>query len=130
MATAWTQHTVAIRVPAAIAVVAAALVAGSLIGVNLPYGSHPLTVTRGMAYYKLAEHSGTFQADRGGVSALIPGEVAWVGRDGTSESGSLADCLRRRGDEAVTQAQVEAGYAHLRHPDGGGSLIVGWIRCL
>jgi hypothetical protein len=118
----------AVSVVAALAV--GALVAGVLIGMNLPFGSKRLTVAQGTAYLQDGIGSGTFQADRGGVTALIPSDIPWVDASGRSEVGSVPSCLRASGDGALPQAHVEAGYAHLRSPDGSGVLIVGWIRCL
>jgi hypothetical protein len=120
----------AVGIPVVVALGVCALVAGVLIGLNLPFGSKPLTVTQGTAAFRHHSGSGTFQADRGGVTALIPSDVPWVDASGRSEVGSAPSCLRASGDAAVAHARVEAGYAWLRGPDGSGVLIVGWIRCL
>lgn len=127
---AWTRQTVVVRLPVAVAVVVGALLVGVLVGLRLPFGSHSVTVSRGTAYFDHQEHLGTFQADHGGASALIPGEIAWTDRAGRDEAGSLPSCLRARKDESVAGARVEAGYLKPRLPDGGSTLIVAWIRCL
>ncbi|GAA4981837.1 hypothetical protein [Actinopolymorpha pittospori] len=111
-------------------VIVGALLVGVLVGLRLPYGSHPVTVSRGTAYFNHQEHLGTFQADHGGASALIPGEVAWTDRAGRDEVGALPSCLRAPEDESVAEARVEAGYMKPRLPNGESTLIVAWIRCL
>lgn len=126
----WADRTVVARLPVAVAVVVGALVVGSLIGLNLPFGSKPVVVGRGSAAFIHARHLGTFDASRSDVTALIPGEVSWTDRNGNHEGGSLPSCLRARGHQAVTMAPVEAGYTQLRLPDGSSSMIVAWIRCL
>jgi hypothetical protein len=129
----WMNRTVAVRLPVAIpvaaAVVVCALVVGALVGLKLPFGAKPATVTHGMAIFSGARHQGTFQPD-GGPPAWIPGEVAWVDSSGQSEAGSMPSCLRGRDDATLVQASVEAGYARLRLPDNASTWIVGWIRCL
>ncbi|SDR70375.1 hypothetical protein SAMN04489717_0160 [Actinopolymorpha singaporensis] len=127
---AWASRSFVVRLPIGIAAIVGALLVGGLVGVKLPVGAKPVTVSRGTAFFRNTDNLGTFQANRGGVSALIPGEVEWTDRSSRRESGSVPSCLRRRGEEAVAQASVEAGYTWLRLPDGGSSLIVGWIRCL
>jgi hypothetical protein len=128
--TDWARRNVVVRLPAGVAVIICALLIGGLIGVNLPFGAKPVTKSRGTAAFVHAKGVGTFQADHGGVSALIPGEVGWVDSGGRREFGSVPSCLRRHGDEDVSQASVEAGYTWLRLPDQGSFPIVGWIRCL
>ena len=125
------RRDVVVRLPVCVALIICALLVGGLIGVKLPFGSKPATVSRGTAAFKLAKGVGTFQANHGGLSALIPAEVAWVDRSGRREYGSLPSCLRRHSpDENVTQAAVEAGYTWLQLPDKGSVPVVGWIRCL
>jgi hypothetical protein len=117
-------------VPVVVALVLGALVAGALIGVNLPFGSKPLTVARGTAYFSSAVGKGTFQTEDESVSALILPEVGWVDRSGRGEFFSVPSCLRGTGEPAAAQASVEAAYTRLRLPEGRSMTVVAWIRCL
>lgn len=117
--TGWARRTVTLRVGLVVLAVVCLLAVGALVGLNLPFGAKPLTVAKGTAHLTVSG-DGTFQADRGGVSAYIPHERG---------TGELPSCLRHKEDQAVS-AKVEAGYAELRAPDGSGSYVVGWIRCL
>ena len=93
----WARRVVVVRLPVLIAVAIGALVAGGLIGVNLPFGATPMTVSRGTAAFSHGDHLGTIQANRGGVSALIPGEVAWLDRSGHRESAPCPAAFVREG---------------------------------
>ena len=124
------KRTLSVRLPILVLIVVGALVVGVLLGVNLPFGSKPLTVARGTAYLDGLGGTGTFQTSHGEVSALIPAGVPWVDRSGNREIGSVPSCLRPRKGEDLAHASVEAGYTWLRAPDGGPFPVVGWIRCL
>lgn len=126
----WATRTLSARLPILGLIVVGALLAGVLLGVNLPFGSKPLTLVRGTAYVDPSGRTGTFQASRGGVTAVIPAGVAWVDRSGKSVIGAPPSCLRPRKGEDLVDASVEAGYSWLRAADGTSFPVVGWIRCL
>lgn len=121
-------RTVRLGIPALIAIVLAAGVLGGIVGFKLPFGAKSPMVQLGVASVG-TDGSGTFQADRGGASALLPAEIAWADRFGTQHSGGRPTCLVTPGDDVV-DAKVEAAYIQARGPEGGSYPIVTWIRCL
>lgn len=121
-------RTVRIGIAALVTVALAAGVIGGVVASYLPFGAKQVTVQRGVASVG-GDGNGTFQADKGGVSAYLPPKVMWTDRSGTSHIGDRPACLTAPG-KGYMDAKVEAGYVWARGPEGESYPIVTWIRRL
>lgn len=106
--------------------VVAALLVGGLVGNRVPYGKQPLRLVEGEArLMNKQDWQTSFTPHDAGNQHGFLAESVWYSDDGTEGHG-VPPCLRR-----INQpAQVQIGYLWVAYPDGGGSPVVAWVRCL
>lgn len=102
------------------------LLVGGFIGTRVPYGKQPLRLVEGEALLMNKQDWQTsFTPYDGGNQHGFLAESVWYA-DGGNGGRGVPPCLRR----VNHPAPVQIGYLWVAHPDGGGSPVVVWVRCV